>query len=251
MKQFLLLLGILSLLSLGSADTIAFNCNSNQVGGAKCKNWGTTFTWDRPSNRTSEQRTRGAGCGRPNRCSRPPYGSGYQCDEYPFKSVRESDRGNQVNRCVAARQNNAQGQALRNFYYSRGEFRNRGCHNQPPCRLSVAFSNASRLGYCQSRPNCRNDGNEYTRSGPARRDEVQESEFFRLASGTVLFAPGGARIGDVVYHVSFRNETLLEERDVVDGENDDDDDAVVENMQVDEDPIVAVVEGWMDENEGF
>ncbi|PYH87693.1 hypothetical protein BO71DRAFT_436470 [Aspergillus ellipticus CBS 707.79] len=238
MQQFLFLVGILSLLSLGSAATVAFNCDSANVGDV-CLN--ISFTWDRPSRSVADRRSRTAGCGSSNRCSRAPYGSGYQCDEYPFKSVQEADRGNQINRCV--------GQTLRNFYYSRGEFRNTGCHSNAPCQFNVGFTHASGLGYCQSQPNCTNDGNEYTRSGPARRDEEPEGGFYRLASGTILFVPSEVEIGEEVYRVSFRDATLLDSNglDDYDLEYDEGDDASVDNIKVEEDVVVEKVAGWMDE----
>ncbi|BCS13777.1 hypothetical protein ALUC_60333S [Aspergillus luchuensis] len=114
MKQLFLFLGFLALLTLSSAVSVAFNCDNSHVGdvcqnmcfGTKCKRLGTTLTWDKPSRQVSDRRSREAGCGSSNRCSKSPYGRGYQCDEYPFRSVRESDRGGQVNRCVLARYNN-------------------------------------------------------------------------------------------------------------------------------------------------
>ncbi|PYH67217.1 uncharacterized protein BO88DRAFT_455243 [Aspergillus vadensis CBS 113365] len=103
MKQLFLFLGFLAFFTLSSA-TYAKTCAS--VPRTKCKRLGTTLTWDKPSRQVSDRRSREAGCGSSNRCSKSPYGRGYQCDEYPFRSVRESDRGGQVNRCVLARYNN-------------------------------------------------------------------------------------------------------------------------------------------------
>ncbi|OJZ85906.1 hypothetical protein ASPFODRAFT_46974 [Aspergillus luchuensis CBS 106.47] len=270
MKQLFLFLGFLALLTLSSA-TYAKTCasvppfpkhTSHQhqspltTPGTKCKRLGTTLTWDKPSRQVSDRRSREAGCGSSNRCSKSPYGRGYQCDEYPFRSVRESDRGGQVNRCVLARYNNAQGQVLRNFYNSRGQFQGKGCNGTVPCRFSVSFTNASRLQYCKSRPNCTNDGNEYTKRGPARRDVEAEggTEFYRLESGMVLFAPGDLEIGEVVYRTGVGNWTVFEDGGGEggngdwdrDGDRDGDRNALEDDdsIQVDEDRIVGVVDGW-------
>lgn len=76
------------------------------IPGAFCQKWGESFTWDKPSKSDGDKRSTKAGCGSRNRCSKSPYGTGYQCDEYPFKSVKESDAGGQVNRCVKSGYNN-------------------------------------------------------------------------------------------------------------------------------------------------
>ncbi|RAK94420.1 hypothetical protein BO79DRAFT_133599, partial [Aspergillus costaricaensis CBS 115574] len=135
----------------------------------------------------------------------------------------------------------AQGQVLRNFYNSRGQFQGKGCNGTAPCRFSVSFTNASRLQYCKSRPNCTNDGNEYTKRGPARRgiDAKGGIEFYRLESGMVVFAPGGLELGEVVYRTGVGNWTVFEDGD---GDRDalEDDDSI----PVEEDRVVGVVDGW-------
>ncbi|GAA90327.1 hypothetical protein AKAW_08441 [Aspergillus luchuensis IFO 4308] len=142
----------------------------------------------------------------------------------------------------------AQGQVLRNFYNSRGQFQGKGCNGTAPCRFSVSFTNASRLQYCKSRPNCTNDGNEYTKRGPARRDVGAEggTEFYRLESGMVLFAPGGLEIGEVVYRTGVGNWTVFEDGGGEGGNGDGDQDALEDDdsIQVEEDRVVGVVDGW-------
>ncbi|RAH58409.1 hypothetical protein BO85DRAFT_437585 [Aspergillus piperis CBS 112811] len=141
-----------------------------------------------------------------------------------------------------------QGQVLRNFYNSRGQFQGKGCNGTAPCRFSVSFTNASRLQYCKSRPNCTNDGNEYTKRGPARRDVEAEggTEFYRLESGMVLFAPGGLEIGEVVYRTGVGNWTVFEDGGGEGGNGDGDQDALGDDdsIQAEEDRVVGVVDGW-------
>lgn len=102
------------------------------------------------------------------------------------------------------------------------------------------------MQYCKSRPNCTNDGNEYTKKGPARRDVEAEggSEFYRLKSGMVVFAPGGLEIGEVVYRTGVGNWTVFEdeggEGEGGDGDALEDDDTI----QVEKDRVVGVVGGW-------
>ncbi|OGM41835.1 hypothetical protein ABOM_009653 [Aspergillus bombycis] len=232
MKPFLLWLGLCAL-SLGSpapdtqapdaqvaaatAKILTFDCSDGQVGdtclnmcyGAKCKKLGTTLTWDKPNRSTEGKRSRGAGCGSGNRCSKAPYGKGYQCDEFPFKSVKQADKGNQVNRCVKSHYNSRQGAVLQNFYYSRGDFKNKGCKGKAPCQFKIGFKRFSKYKYCKKKPNCKNDGNEYTKKGPAKREEeVDTSGYYRLASGEIIFIPDGAKVGDLVYQATFSNATI-------------------------------------------
>jgi hypothetical protein len=55
------------------------------------------------------RRSAEAGCPKPNRCGNAPYGTGWQCDEFPFKSTDRSrvmQKGvPPINRCVPERQN--------------------------------------------------------------------------------------------------------------------------------------------------
>ncbi|KAB8264919.1 hypothetical protein BDV32DRAFT_116855 [Aspergillus pseudonomiae] len=247
MKPSLLWLGLCAL-SLGSpapdtqapdsqvaaatAKILTFDCSDGQVGdtclnmcyGAKCKKLGTTLTWDHPSKSTEGKRSRLAGCGSGNRCSKAPYGKGYQCDEFPFKSVRQADKGGQVNRCVKSHYNSRQGHVLQNFYYSHGEFKNKGCKGRAPCQFRIGFKRFSKYKYCKKKPDCKNDGNEYTKKGPAKREEeVDTGGYYRLASGDVIFVPDGAQVGDLVYQATFSNATIgVADIDGVEGQGDED-----------------------------
>ncbi|GLA86454.1 hypothetical protein AtubIFM56815_010721 [Aspergillus tubingensis] len=172
--------------------------------GTKCKRLGTTLTWDKPSRQVSDRRSREAGCGSSNRCSKSPYGRGYQCDEYPFRSVRESDRG-----------------------------------GQPKAKSSA--TSTTRADSSKEK-----DVMGPHRRGPARRDVEAEggSEFYRLKSGMVVFAPGGLEIGEVVYRTGVGNWTVFEdeggEGEGGDGDALEDDDTI----QVEKDRVVGVVGGW-------
>ena len=73
--------------------------------GVYCRSFSTSLYWDKPSQDTSKERAKTAGCGSGNRCGKDPYGSKYQCDEFPFRSVTRDDGAKPVNRCVPAEQN--------------------------------------------------------------------------------------------------------------------------------------------------
>ncbi|PLN84999.1 hypothetical protein BDW42DRAFT_161413 [Aspergillus taichungensis] len=270
MKSFLLYLS-LGALALGSAlpdpasnaqvtanakKHLVFDCSDKQAGdtcqnmcfGAKCQKLGSTFTWDQPSSSTQGKRSRLAGCGSGNRCSKAPYGKGYQCDEYPFKSVKEADKGKQVNRCVKSRYNSRQGNILKQFYYSQGQFKGKGCNRKAPCQFSVSFKQFSNQSYCRKGASCKNDNNEFTKSGPAKREEeVDASGYYRLGSGEIIFAPDGAAVGDVVYQATFTNSnaTMSFESSAQGGDDDADDvDDEDDEFEVEEDTIVEEVEDF-------
>ncbi|PKY06739.1 hypothetical protein P168DRAFT_288652 [Aspergillus campestris IBT 28561] len=213
-------------------------CVMPSTASAKPKN----LTWDKPNTSKQRERSSKAGCRSNNGCSKSPYGSGYQCDEFPFKSVREADRGGQLNRCVLARYNRRQGQYLRDYYNSYGEFRNKGCDKKSPCRYTIGFKNEKRLEYCKARPHCRNDGNEHTKSGPATVDgndtgvDGPAGGYHRVASGDVIYVPGGAAVGDVVLQATFSNATVPVAEEF--GEEVDDEEYVVL-----EDRVVEEVKG--------
>ncbi|PLN83588.1 hypothetical protein BDW42DRAFT_184157 [Aspergillus taichungensis] len=232
--HLLIWLSCFALLSLGSAIpeatvstsaaarvVLTFDCSDSQVGAVNCKRRPKNLTWDKPSSSKQRERSSKAGCGSGNRCSKSPYGTGYQCDEFPFKSVREADQGRQLNRCVLARYNRRQ--YLRDYYNSYGEFRNKGCDKNSPCRYTIGFKNEKQLEYCKARPNCRNDGNEHTKSGPATVHgndmgvDGPAGGHYRVAAGDVIYVPGGAAVGDVEFEEEVDDEEYVVSEDRIVG----------------------------------
>ncbi|KAK1145347.1 hypothetical protein N8T08_004222 [Aspergillus melleus] len=100
-----------------------------------------------------------------------------------------------------------------------------------PCKFSVTFKNVGKFGYCNNRSTCRNDGNQYTKAGPAKRDEdVNTSGYYRLGNGEVIFAPDGASVGDLIYQVSFTNSNATMGVEALTGvdEGDEDEDETLQ-----------------------
>ncbi|KAL2357427.1 hypothetical protein BJ546DRAFT_1058010 [Cryomyces antarcticus] len=243
------------------AKLMIFDCVKDGLGdvcdnmcfGANCHGWGDSFIWDKPSKSTAGKRSTKAGCGSGNRCSKAPYGSAYQCDEYPFKSVEESDKGGQVNRCVKSEYNNAQSQVIRNFYNSYAGFKGKGCGKTAPCHFAVVFANARNIGYCNTTPNCKNDGNEYTKDGKVPDPKKREAPtgpvggYYKLASGDVVYAPTGAEVGAMAYRTVRRNETLYDEHNRNHEYSEDQGyeqyDYMMDNLELAEDVVVAIVDG--------
>ncbi|KAI0582606.1 DNase-NucA-NucB domain-containing protein [Pyrenophora tritici-repentis] len=192
---------------------------------AFCQKWGESFTWDHPTKPVGRSRSRKAGCGSKNRCSKSPYGTAYQCDEFPFKSVQESDAGGQVNRCVKKGYNNAQSQVIRQFYNSEGSFKGKGCDSTFPCSFNIVFANAGNIDWCDSTASkCKNDGNEYTKAGkvpdPSKRlmhrqesynGTLQVGGMYLLESGQSIVSAQPLSIGDRAFRVKRHNETLYAE----------------------------------------
>ncbi|KAG9630838.1 hypothetical protein KCU64_g16900, partial [Aureobasidium melanogenum] len=238
---------------------MVFDCNKvgevcdNMCFGAQCAGWGRSFTWDKPSKQTSSRRSTLAGCGSGNRCKDHPYGDEYQCDEYPFKSVLEAKAGGQVNRCVPWRENNAQSQTIKNFYYSLGkdfkDNKGKGCNKKSPCAFQVGFKNAGNVQYCNVNPDCRNDGNEYTKAGlfKTKRSITTGGGYYELENGDVIFSPVSLGEGSVAYMTVPRNTTLYDEHNmnhVPDPDQDDSQyDYMMDNLDLVELAIVKEVDG--------
>ncbi|KAB8074418.1 hypothetical protein BDV29DRAFT_190993 [Aspergillus leporis] len=240
MDPFLLWLGLF-VLSLGSAvpatsapdsqaaaaarKHLTFDCSDGQVGDT-CMNmcFGSRFAWNLPMTLP-------------------------KCDEYPLKSVKEADKGNRVSRCVKGHYNSRQEKVLQNFYYSHGDFKNRGCGGKALYQFSIAVKRFSKHKYCKKKPNCKNDEDEHTKAGPAKReDDVEPGGYYRLASGEVIFVPDGAQVGDLVYQATFTNITIgvADNEGVVDSvktaaENDEDESYSDDEFEVQEDRIVEEV----------
>lgn len=136
--------------------------------------------WDKKAARGSpngskvgSDRSANAGCDGKSRCKKAPYGSGWQCDEFPFKSV-EPDKSGRVtpfNRCVPKSHNTGefyysiidlsntyiltllsvgQGNVLKQFYYSQGsEYKNGGGLHDTPNWYKLAFQNYAGISYCE------------------------------------------------------------------------------------------------------
>lgn len=143
--------------------------------------------------------------------------------------------------------NAGQGSILKQFYYSQGQFKGKGCNRKAPCKFSVSFKQFSKHQYCRKGASCKNDNNEFTKSGPAKRDEeVDASGYYRLGSGEIIFAPDGAAVGDLVYQATFTNSNSnvtmsLESSTMTDDDDVDDED---DEFEIEEDTIVEEVEDF-------
>lgn len=159
--------------------------------GINCMGHPAQMYWDKKTSAGSpdsaaagKKRRELAGCGSNNRCSKPPYGKGFDCDEFPFKSI---DPGRlmhtsipSINRCVPSRSNKrksspnltrlegtliltllhtVQGNALRQFYRSEGPLYTKGggLDNQEGW-YTLAFQGYAGISYCEdaSTRNCNN-----------------------------------------------------------------------------------------------
>lgn len=123
----------------------------------------------------------------------------------------------------------AQGNALRQFFYSQGDFKNSPCKGKPNCQFKIAFGNPGSGGntYCAAKQNttsCKNDGKEYFKPGPRKPVELWPDTKRRMArrhsqgtrfitkAGIELFIPEGANVGDKSWRLVTHNATLAAER---------------------------------------
>ncbi|QIW96382.1 hypothetical protein AMS68_001900 [Peltaster fructicola] len=187
--------------------------------GSFCAGNGQSLVWDNASDSIQRSRARDAGCRpTPNRCAKSPYGKNYQCDEFPFKSVKDT-RGTRVNRCVPKKQNQDQAQIVKAFYGKNGY-----CKAKAPCSYTTGYENSGNIKYCNKKT-CKNDGNEYTKGDKkfSKRDDddqlvdelfssgnattISWPTRFKTAQGTEVNIAQGAQIGDIAHRMIIKDET--------------------------------------------
>ena len=85
---------------------------ANGETGVSCLNMPNLLLWDKKTTPgapgwqfTGAERGMAAGCDSGNRCSKPPYGDAYECDAFPFNSVKPDVIIPPINRCVPRQQN--------------------------------------------------------------------------------------------------------------------------------------------------
>ncbi|KAI0379782.1 hypothetical protein F5Y04DRAFT_282577 [Hypomontagnella monticulosa] len=143
-------------MSFNCADGMQDICD-NMCWGAYCTepSFGVTLNYDNyggsgdRKGSVGKSRTDSAGCTpNPNRCStkhNPPNPkAGENCDEYPFASTKDADKGGQVTKCVISRHNSRQGKIIKDYVQS-------SCGGKP-CTFIVGFGNpaASGVKYCMA-----------------------------------------------------------------------------------------------------
>ncbi|KAH7371319.1 hypothetical protein BKA64DRAFT_587530, partial [Cadophora sp. MPI-SDFR-AT-0126] len=206
---------------------------SNMCWGVHCTSakYSTSLTLDRSG---ASKRRRTAGCtvsvtnanpSGKNRCRAPGQTFGinakgqpsHNCDEFPFASTREADRGGQINRCVLEAENSKLGNALKAFYRGRvsGD------------KFQIAFGNPNTVSikYCVNPAGgnvCKNDNNIFVgTNGPAAdpasftpkrnsasgfvsRIYLYRTKLGREVSSAALFEPGRP----LHVYVASRNATM-------------------------------------------
>ncbi|OWY57763.1 pretoxin hint domain protein [Alternaria alternata] len=209
------------------ADNMQDICN-NMCWGAYCTkpSFGATLKYDRyggTGKRDSDigkARQKSAGClPRPNRCSTSGGNprAGENCDEYPFASTSDADKGGQVSKCVISRHNSRQGRIIQQYYGS-------SCNSQP-CKFIVGFGNPAAAGvqYCQAYSNphgkCINNqiakiyknGAPDVRPTTKKRSELEpvaQSALFRMSSGMEVLLPIDTLLNTTFVHPTARNNTM-------------------------------------------
>ncbi|KAI1482410.1 hypothetical protein F4774DRAFT_407018 [Daldinia eschscholtzii] len=192
-------------MSFNCADDMQDVCD-NMCWGAYCTQpaFGSTLEYDNyggTGSRTSDvgkRRTNSAGCTpRPNRCSSV---SGKNCDEYPFASTSDADKGGQVNKCVVSGHNSRQGNIIKNYVSST-------CNNQR-CSFIVGFGNPGAQGvkYCNAYSDpynqCIPDGSIF-KNGKADVRPPQPAPKRRGVGDSTVALPGGLYLLKSGMRVSF------------------------------------------------
>ncbi|QIX01353.1 hypothetical protein AMS68_006870 [Peltaster fructicola] len=245
-----------------AAPGVIFNCAdnlqdvcANMCWGAYCTrpSFGVTLNYDRyggTGNRNSPTgvaRQKSAGCApRPNRCSTKGGNkkAGQNCDEYPFASTSDADKGGQVSKCVIIGHNSRQGNILKQYY--------QGTCGGKDCQFIITFGNPAGAGvrYCQAyndpHGQCINDmpeqiyknGKPDVRPASKKReeDDYHQSNRVLMASGMEVLVPMGTPLNTTLMQPVARNATMKAWVE----DNDEDEDLI--EWDFEEDHIVAILD---------
>ncbi|KAH9822819.1 pretoxin hint domain protein [Teratosphaeria destructans] len=195
------------------ADNLQDICN-NMCWGAYCTrpSFGVTLNYDRyggtgdRSGAVGRARTNG---GNPR--------AGENCDEYPFASTSDADKGGQVTKCVVSRHNSRQGNIIQQFYANT-------CNNQA-CQFTVTFGNPTAPGvqYCEAyndpHGQCINDqvapiyknGAPDVRPASKKRSELEvkaQAALFLMSSGMKVLMPIDTLVNSTFVHPTPRNHSM-------------------------------------------
>lgn len=143
------------------------------------------LTFDFPDDAKEKVRRKSAGCQKGNKCNKGKSGIGHRgdgyesCDEYPFASTKEADRGKQVSRCVPGRENSYQGGKIQGLQ--------RKWKKEGKTSFLIGFGNPGAKGvkYCNNQA-CKNDGWEVQDGKLSKRDEQPLFKYYRTRAGLTL-----------------------------------------------------------------
>ncbi|KAI5866515.1 hypothetical protein GGS23DRAFT_614986 [Durotheca rogersii] len=208
--------------------------------GLLCRSGNDKLEFDHPDDDTKAARRNSAGCSRNNRCGESPYGSGYECDEFPFAET--TGGGSRFNRCVLSKGQKYQGGKIR-AWRDAGKY----CNKEKGCTISITLNRASNYRYCKPSPDCTNDGNLYDSNGKVKWPENKKSKrstgagYYRLRSGGITFSPTPLPIGTLVLRDVPINGTLDDEDGLVARPAILDYGAFEQDTQIVEDEVVGVL----------
>ncbi|KAI1659452.1 hypothetical protein F4813DRAFT_353026 [Daldinia decipiens] len=208
--------------------------------GTKCHFKKNTYTFDGANEAKKRQRRQKAGCNptKQNICKKNKKFRGKTgCDEFPLASTLEADKGNQIFRCVPEIDNNSQGGQAKSFTG------NKSLCTKFPCKFSFSFEGAKPYKYCASKPNCKSDGNFFTKGNkPVKRDlelepEVEQGGYYQLRSGATIYSPSDLEIGSFAVRNIYANQTIdeaeaahLEARGLFEDGDDDDEEMIQDEI---------------------
>ncbi|KAI1651430.1 uncharacterized protein F4817DRAFT_311688 [Daldinia loculata] len=195
-----IVLGLMVILS-RATPPMTFDCANdmqdicdNMCWGAYCTHpaFGSTLEYDNYGGTGSREgsigkrRTNSAGCTpRPNRCSSVPKKN---CDEYPFASTSDADKGGQVTKCVVSGHNSRQGSIISQYVSA-------NCNKQK-CSIIVGFGNPNTHGvkYCKAYSDpynqCVPDGTIW-KNGKADVRPPKSASRRSIGNNTTVSLPGG------------------------------------------------------------
>ncbi|EJP62977.1 hypothetical protein CRV24_009596 [Beauveria bassiana] len=172
---------------------LIFDCSrapevcTNMCWAVRCANpvFPVALTFDWPDKAKEDARRKSAGCQKGNKCNKGKTGPGHRgtgyesCDEYPFASTKEADRGHQVSRCVPGKENSYQGGKLSGLQ--------KRWKKEGKTGFKIGFGNPGAKGvkFCQNQA-CKNDGWQVQDGKISKRDEQPLFKYYRTRADMVF-----------------------------------------------------------------
>ncbi|KAK8111995.1 uncharacterized protein PG998_008452 [Apiospora kogelbergensis] len=140
------------------------------------------------------------------------------CDEFPFASTAEADGGKQIFRCAEDEAQDSQGAQINNAGKScqkRNKNNNKAAF---PCKFTLSFKGEDNFKYCKKNPDCKPDGNIFTKGNKPltkrdmdTRSPVLQGGYYQLRSGETIYSPSDLEIGTIAVRNVFSNSTIPDE----------------------------------------
>ncbi|KAK7995301.1 hypothetical protein PG990_014074 [Apiospora arundinis] len=225
--------------------------------GTQCHLKTNTYTFDGADEPKKDVRRERVGCNRPkgvpgweNVCKTEDWkkknGDKTSCDEFPFASTSDADGGKQFFRCASETNQNSQGAQVKNAGAACKKRNKKNGKPEFPCKFTLSFKGEEHFKYCKKNPDCKPDGNLFTKGNKpmTKRDldtrtPALQGGYYQLRSGETIYSPSDLEIGTVAVRNVFSNNTIPDDEAKVLAARGLFDDSAWEDEEFVEDEVVA------------